>query len=343
MTRIGRYTDMYVTRRETHDVRYARITGIGGYRPRRVVTNQEICRTLDSNDEWIRRRSGIRTRRFADESETLPVMAAAAATKALAQAGLMAADVDCVIVATMSYLHQAPPLAPQVVGLLGSSPAAAFDVSAACSGFSMALSLASDMVSAGTARRVVVAGAERMSDIVDPADRATAFLFGDGAGAVVVEAAGRPAISPVVWGSDPEGQHHIDQPVSWSSFRDVGDGGLPYLRMSGPAVYRWAISTVPAVARRALAAAGLSTGDLAAVIPHQANLRICEAIAAALDLPAHVRLARDVVDMGNTSAASVPLAMERMLASGEVASGGLALLIGFGSGLGYAAQVVELP
>ena len=298
---------------------------------------------MDSSDEWILRHSGIRTRRFADEGETLPVMAAMAATKALAQAGLTAADVDCVIAATMSYLYQAPPLAPRIVGLLGSPAAAAFDVSAACSGFCLALSLASDMVSTGTAGRVVVIGVERMSDIVNPADRATGFIFGDGAGAVVVEGAVRAGIGPVVWGSDPGGQHHIEQPVSWARYRGAGEGDWPYLRMSGPAVYRWVISTVPDVARRALAAARLQSDDLAAVIPHQANLRISEAIAVALKMPARVRLARDIIEMGNTSAASIPLAMERMLASGEVASGDLALLIGFGSGLGYAAQVVELP
>jgi 3-oxoacyl-[acyl-carrier-protein] synthase III len=323
--------------------RYARMTGIGAYRPRRVVTNEEICLTLDSSDEWIRRRSGIRTRRFADDSETLPMMAATAATKAIAQAGLAAADVDCVIAASMSYLYQAPPLAPRIAGLLGSSPAAAFDVSAACSGFSLSLSLANDMVSMGTADRVVVVGVERMSDIVDPADRATAFIFGDGAGAAVVEASESPGIGAVVWGSDPDGQHTIEQQSPWSSLRSGDVNQWPYLRMAGPEVYRWVIRTVPDVARQAIAAAGVRADDLAAVIPHQANLRISEAISTALKLPGHVRVAMDVVDMGNTSAASIPLAMERMLASGEVASGELALLIGFGAGLGYAAQVVELP
>jgi 3-oxoacyl-[acyl-carrier-protein] synthase-3 len=317
--------------------------GIGAYRPQRIVSNEEVCRRVDSSDEWIRRRTGIRTRRFADSSETLPVMAASAATKALAQAGLTNADVDCVVAATMSYLYQAPPLAPQIVGLLGSTPAAAFDVSAACSGFCLALSLANDIVSMGTARHVVVVGVERMSDIIDPADRSTAFIFGDGAGAVVVGEADRPGIGRTVWGSDPAGQHAIEQEFSWRGLR-VSDGAQwPYLRMSGPEVYRWVIRTIPEVARRTLAASGLKIDDLAAVIPHQANLRICDAIATSLGLPDHVRIARDIVDMGNTSAASIPLAMERMLASGEVASGGLALLIGFGSGLGYAAQVIELP
>jgi len=323
--------------------RYARIVGVGGYRPRRVVTNEEICLSVDSSDEWIRRRTGIRTRRFAGPDETLAMMAATAAGKALAHAGLAAAEVDCVIAASMSHLYQAPPLAPEITGLLGSAPAAAFDVSAACAGFCHALALASDIVSAGSAEHVVVVGTERMSDIIDPADRSTSFIFGDGAGAAVVGPADRPGIGRVVWGSDPAGLHCIEQRISWRATRDEAAGPWPYLRMSGPEVYRWVIRTMPEVAQRALAAARLRAGDLAAFIPHQANLRICEALATALGLPAHVRVARDVVDMGNTSAASIPLAMERMLATGEVPSGGPALLIGFGSGLGYAAQVARLP
>ncbi len=324
--------------------RHARIAGVGGYRPRRILTNTEICRSVDSSDEWIRRRTGIRTRRFAGPDETLAMMAATAAGKALAYAGLTAGDVDCVIAASMSRLYQAPPLAAEITGLLGSMPAASFDVAAACAGFCHALALASDLVCAGTARCVVVAGTERMSDIVDPADRSTSFIFGDGAGAVVVVPADRPGIGPVAWGTDPGGLHHIEQQVSWRDTRDgLADGDWPYLRMAGPQVYRWVISKVPEVARQALDEAGVAVGDLAAFIPHQANLRICEALAKALDLPPQVKVATDVTDMGNTSAASVPLAMERMLASGEVPSGGPALLAGFGSGIGYSAQVAWLP
>jgi 3-oxoacyl-[acyl-carrier-protein] synthase III len=322
---------------------YGRILGAGGYRPRRIVTNEEICRHVQSSDEWIRRRTGIRTRRFAEPDETLAMMAAAAAGKALANAGLAPSDVDCVIAASMSYLYQAPPLAAEITDVLGSAPAAAFDVSAACAGFCHAVAIANDMVSAGSAQHVVVVGTERMSDIVDPADRSTSFIFGDGAGAVVVGPASQPGIGPVVWGSDPAGLHHIEQRISWRDSRGPAQGPWPYLQMSGPEVYRWAISAMPQTAQRALAAARLRAGDLAAFIPHQANLRICDALTTALDLPAHVRVARDVVDMGNTSAASIPLAMERMLAADDVAGGTLALLIGFGSGLGYAAQVVTLP
>ena len=322
--------------------RYSRIAGVGGYRPQRIVSNEEICRHVDSSDEWIRRRTGIRTRRFAGPDETLAMMAATAAGKALAQAGINATEVDCVIAATMSHLRNAPPLAPEIAGLLGSA-AAAFDVSAACAGFCHALAVASGLVSAGTAERVLIVGTERMSDIIDPADRSTSFIFGDGAGAAVVVPSARPEIGGVVWGSDPAGLHCIEQPTAWRVSGAVPHEALPYLRMSGPEVYRWVINTVPAVAQRALAIAGLRAGDLAAFVPHQANLRITAALVAALGLPDHVRVADDGADMGNTSAASIPLALERLLAEGKVASGGAALLIGFGSGLGYSAQIAWLP
>jgi 3-oxoacyl-[acyl-carrier-protein] synthase III len=302
------------------------------------VTNEEICRVLDSSDEWIRQRTGIRTRRFADPDETTAMMATAAAGKALAQAGLTPGDVDCLIAASMSHLYQAPPLACQIAGLLGTGPAA-FDVSAACAGFCYGLALANDIISAGSAKHVVVVGTERMSDIIEPTDRSTAFIFGDGAGAVVVGPADQPGIGPVIWGSDPTGAHRIEQPVSW---KDAGDS-WPYLRMSGPEVYRWVVTTMPRTAQQALDAALLRADDLAAFIPHQANLRITEALVKKLGLPDHVQVAEDVTDVGNTSAASIPLAMERMLTAGETASGAPALLIGFGSGLGYAAQVVALP
>jgi len=323
--------------------RYGRILGVGGYLPRRIVTNEEICRSLDSSDEWIRRRTGIRTRRFAEPDETTAMMAAAAAGKALAQAGLTPGDVDCLIAASMSHLYQAPPLACEITGLLGTTPAAAFDVSAACAGFCYGLAIANDLISAGSARHVLVIGSERMSDIIEPTDRSTAFIFGDGAGAAVVGRADQPGIGPVIWGSDPKGLHCIEQRTSWKDAGDTAGEAWPYLRMSGPEVYRWVVTTMPQVAQQALAAAGLEAADLAAFIPHQANLRISESLAKALDLPAHVQMARDIIEMGNTSAASIPLAMERMLTSGEIPSGAPALLIGFGSGLGYAAQIVTLP
>jgi len=317
---------------------HARIVGVGGYRPRRVVTNDEICRLVDSSDAWIRRRTGIRTRRFAQPDETLAAMAAVSAGKALASAGLAADQVGVLMVASMSYLFQAPPLAARVGALLDGFHGAAFDVSGACAGFCHALELARALVARGEAHHVVIVGAERMSDIVDPADRATAFLFGDGAGAVVVGPAERPGIAPAVWGSDPSAADAIAQPQSWTRDAEADT----YMRMLGPEVYRWVLDVVPDVVRRALARAGLSVEDLGSFVPHQANLRIVDSVAKALDLPPHVEVARDVVETGNTSAASIPLAIEALLAEGRGA-GRPALLVGFGSGLGYCAQAVSLP
>ncbi|MEU7755034.1 beta-ketoacyl-ACP synthase 3 [Micromonospora sp. NPDC049101] len=313
------------------------ILGVGAYRPARIVGNDEVSGPIDSSDEWIRRRSGIVTRRFAGPDETVVSMAAEAARKAAAQAGTDPRDLDVILLATMSLLHQSPPAAPQVAELIGARAAAGMDLNAACSGFSYALALADGLIRSG-ARRVVVVGSERMSDLIDRTDRSTAFLFGDGAGAVVVGAADTPGIGPVVWGSDGSRHHLIAHDAAWGE-----PGTRPYLRMIGPEVFRWAIEMVPDISRRALAAAGTDPSELAAFIPHQANLRIVEAAARVLALPAHTAVARDVVHAGNTSAASVPLAMEALLARGEAGSGGRALLAGFGAGLTYAAQVVTLP
>ncbi|WP_435857362.1 beta-ketoacyl-ACP synthase III [Streptomyces tendae] len=319
----------------------SRILGVGAYRPVRVVGNDEICTRIESSDEWIRRRSGIVTRRFAGPDETVISMAAEAARKAMAQSGTDPAEVDAVLLATMSFLEQAPAAAPRVAHLLGARTAGALDVSAACSGFCYALGLADSLVRSGDARHVVVVGSERMSDIIDPEDRSTAFLFGDGAGAVVVGPSEEPGISPVVWGSDGEQHHMIAHDHSWLDTR--GDGLRPYLRMAGPEVFRWATRVVPETSRQALAAAGLRATDLTAFIPHQANARIIDAAAKSLNLAPHTVIARDVVSAGNTSAASIPLAMENLLAQGALPSGAPALLVGFGAGLTHAAQIVTLP
>lgn len=323
--------------------RFGQVIGVGSYRPRRLVSNAEICRRTGAREEWIIRRTGVRTRRFADPDETLPVMAAAAASKAMAAAGITGGQVDCVLLATISHLYQAPSAAAEVAGLLGLTGPGVIDLSAACAGFCYAIALADHMVGSGTAGHVLVIGAERMSDLIDPRDWSTAFIFGDGAGAVVIGTSDEPGIGAVAWGSEPAGLRAIAQPRSWLDLRDAPEAAWPYLRMSGTEVFRWATGAVTDVGRRALDLAGLVPGDLAAFIPHQANLRICEKLAGALRLPDGVRVARDVVDAGNTSAASIPLALDRLLALGEVPSGGLALLLGFGAGLTYAAQVIRLP
>ncbi|WP_435771748.1 beta-ketoacyl-ACP synthase III [Nocardioides sp. SYSU DS0651] len=318
--------------------------GIGAYRPERVVPNAEIVDAIDSSDEWIQQRSGIRTRRWAGDGETIVSMSVAAARAALADAGVDARQVECVIVATVSHLLQTPAAATAVAHELGTDQAAAFDISAACAGFCHGVALANDLVRGGSARYVLVIGVERLSDITDPHDRGTAFIFADGAGAAVVGPSEEPGIGPVVWGSDGEQQDLIRQREDW---RDVFAAGAaaawPALTMEGNAVFRWASYAMAKVAQQALDRAGVTAEQIDCFVPHQANNRITDAMARAMRLPASVRIARDVVDAGNTSAASVPLALRRMIDDGEARSGDLALLVAFGAGLAYAAQVVTVP
>jgi 3-oxoacyl-[acyl-carrier-protein] synthase-3 len=321
---------------------HARITGVGGYRPARVVTNAEICERIDSSDEWIRERSGIESRRWAAPDESVVDMCLAAAGKAIAQAGIAPEQVGVVLVATVTHPLQTPSAAADVAYRLGATNAAAFDISAACAGFCYGVGMANDMVRGGSAEHVVVIGCEKLSDFTDSYDRSTAFLFGDGAGAVVIGPSDEPGIGPTVWGADGSQYDAITQRASWIDVRDH-NVEFPMLTMQGQKVFRWAVWQMAPVAKQALEAAGIEAGDLDAFIPHQANLRIVDSLVKTLKLPDHVPVARDIAETGNTSAASIPLAMERMLESGEVKSGGTALLIGFGAGLVYAAQVVILP
>lgn len=313
--------------------------GLGVYRPDRLVTNDEVCEVLDSSDEWIRTRSGIRTRRYAGEDETLVDMATRAAQAALEASGVGAEALGSVIVATSTHAQHTPAAAPLVADRLGSK-AASFDVSAGCAGFCHAVSVASDLVRGGNARYVLVIGVEKLSDFLDPTDRGTAFIFADGAGAVVVGPAEEAGIGPVAWGSDGSQSHVITQEPGCRT----SDADHPMVvRMEGTAVFRWAPFAMADVARAAVDGAGLALSDLDAFVPHQANLRITETLARNLKLPEQVAIARDVQDAGNTSAASVPLAIEAMLRQGEAKAGDTALLIAFGAGLSYAAQVVTLP
>ena len=321
---------------------HARILGVGGYRPSRVVTNAEICERIDSSDEWIRERSGIESRRWAAPDESVVDMSVAAAGKAIAQAGIAPEQVSAVLVATVTHPLQTPSAAAAVAERLGATDAAASDLSAACAGFCYGVALASDMVRGGSAEYVVVIGCEKLSDFTDFYDRSTAFIFGDGAGAVVIGPSDQPGIGPTIWGSDGTEYDAITQKASWLDVRDH-QVDFPTLTMQGQKVFRWAVWQMAPVAQRALDAAGIKAEDLDAFIPHQANMRITDAMIKTLKLPAHVPVARDIRETGNTSAASIPLAMERMLETGEAKSGGTALLIGFGAGLVYASQVVVLP
>jgi 3-oxoacyl-[acyl-carrier-protein] synthase-3 len=322
---------------------FARILGVGAHRPERVVTNDEICEHIDSSDEWIQERSGIVTRHFAAPDESVVDMSVSAAAKAIAASGLTPDQIDVVIIATVTHLSQTPSAAAEVAYRLGAGSPGAFDLGAACAGFSYGLALAQDMVRGGSATHVLVVGVEKLSDMVSPTDRGTAFLFGDGAGAAVVGPSDVAAIGPVVWGSDGEQTEAITQDVFWTALRDEPGRAFPALKMSGQQVFRWAVFEIAKVANQTLAAAGVTADQLDAFIPHQANMRITDAMIRKLGLPDHVAVARDIADSGNTSAASIPLAMARMLETGQAKSGDLALLIGFGAGLVYSAQVVTLP
>ncbi|MFP8964056.1 ketoacyl-ACP synthase III [Streptomyces nanhaiensis] len=322
---------------------YARILGVGGYRPTRVVPNEEILKHIDSSDEWIRSRSGITTRHWAGPEETVAEMTLAAAGKAVADAGIGPEQIGAVVVSTVSHFKQTPSIATEVAHRLGTGRAAAFDISAACAGFGYGLTIAKGLVVEGSAEYVLVVGVERLSDLTDLTDRTTAFLFGDGAGAVVVGPSEEPGIGPAVWGSEGDKADVISQTVPWDDYREGEVEKFPAIRQEGQTVFRWAVFEMAKVAQQALEAAGITADDLDVFIPHQANMRIIDSMVKTLKLPEHVTVARDVETTGNTSAASIPLAMERMLATGQAKSGDTALVIGFGAGLVYAATVVTLP
>ncbi|MDO5067028.1 MAG: beta-ketoacyl-ACP synthase III [Propionibacteriaceae bacterium] len=320
---------------------YARILAVGGYRGSRVVDNAEMCTMIDSTPEWIEQRTGITERRWATEEETPLFMAVRAASKAIERAGLEPGQIDAVICSTVSHFQQSPALAAYVAHELGlSAGPAAFDISAACAGFCYGTGMAESLVRSGAATHVLVIGVETLSRMTDIADRSTAFLFSDGAGAVIVGPSETPDMGPLVWGSD-GAQAPAIQIEDWSKVEAGREH--PHISMDGKAVFRWATTFIAEKTRQTLEAAGLTPDQLDVFIPHQANNRITDSMLRHLKLPENVTVSRDIVHMGNSSAASVPLAMEALLESGEATSGQTALIIGFGAGLVYAGQVVVLP
>ncbi|GEL47646.1 beta-ketoacyl-[acyl-carrier-protein] synthase III [Cellulomonas hominis] len=321
---------------------HTRILGLGAARGEHLVPNDDLVGPIDSSDEWIRQRTGIVTRARSGADTDVLDLAERAGRQAIENAGLQGSDIDAVILATVTYFHQTPSGAAILADRLGATPAAAFDVSAACAGYCYGIGQADALVRAGSARHVLVIGAEKMSDFIDPTDRSISFLLGDGAGAVVIGPSDTPGIGPTVWGSDGSQSQAIRQTHSWIDVRDNG-AGWPTLRQEGPSVFKWAVWQMAPVAQKALDAAGVTADDIDAFIPHQANMRIIDQMIKQLKLPETVAVARDIADTGNTSAASIPLATERLLREGQVSSGALALQIGFGAGLVYAAQVVVLP
>ena len=313
----------------------ARVLAFGGYQPARVVTNDELAASVETSDEWIRSRVGIASRRLAGPEESVADMAVAAAGKALAGSGLSPADIDLVIVATCTPEVMIPNTAAVVARRLGIRTPGAYDLNAACAGFCYALAAASDAVRAGSAQHVLVIGAEKLSQWVDWTDRSTCIIFADGAGAAVVgpAAAEEPeaGIGPVVWGSDGDMADKI-------CIKDRNS----FIFQEGQAVFRWATTALHPIAKQACADAGVDPTELAVFVPHQANLRIIEALARKIGAP-QAKVASDIVTAGNTSSASIPLALSRMIERGELSSGDKALLIGFGAGVCYAAQVITLP
>ncbi|WP_198597786.1 beta-ketoacyl-ACP synthase III [Blastococcus atacamensis] len=310
----------------------ARILGIGAYRPRRRVTNDELAQTMDTNDEWIQGRVGIAERRWAAEDETLVEMAVAAGGKAIAASGLAPSEIDMVVVASASLRVPIPGIGPQVGHRLGVNRPGAFDLNAGCAGFCYALGVVDNAIRTGAARNALVVGVERLTDVTDLTDRGTAVIFADGAGAAVVGAADEPGIGPVAWGSDGDQHTAIAIPE-----------GLPHMTMAGQAVYRWATTKLTETLQAAMDRAGVTAADIDVFAPHQANLRIIESMAKKLGFGEKTVIARDIVQSGNTSAASIPLALSALIESGEAKSGDLALVLGYGAGLTFAGQVLRLP
>lgn len=308
------------------------IIGTGHHRPDRVLTNVDLESMVETTDEWIRRRTGIEERHIAGESETVAEMATQAARAALADAGIDPSEITQVIVATCSDEERSPSAAGRVAQALGLAAPAAFDIGAACSGFSHALAVADQGIRVGASRVTLVIGAEKLSAKTDYADRTTCILTADGAGAVVLKAAGEPGVFPVVWGTVPDLVDSVTISPPTGCFSQ-----------NGRQVLGWALREAPGIAQQVVAAAGLQMSDIDVFIPHQANLRMIEPLAESLDLREDAIIADDVITSGNTSAATIPLAISRMREAGRIPAGARALLLGFGGGFSYAGQVVRLP
>ncbi|MGW9136251.1 beta-ketoacyl-ACP synthase III [Streptomyces sp. NPDC055681] len=315
----------------------SRVVALGHYQPARVLTNDDLAAMVDTSDEWITSRVGIKTRHVGGPDEPVDEMAAHAAAKALATAGLLPTDIDLVLVATSTAMDRSPSMSARVAARLGMGSPAVMDINVVCSGFTHALATADHAVRAGAATRALVIGADKMADIADWTDRSTCVLLGDGAGAAVVVADPRgdadapPGIGPVLWGSVPEMGRAVRI-----------EGTPPRFAQEGQSVYRWATTQLPPIARKVCEKAGVAPEDLAAVVLHQANLRIIEPVARKIGAVNAV-IARDVVDSGNTSAASIPMALSKLVERGEVESGAPVLLFGFGGNLSYAGQVIRCP
>src|SRR6201998_1748509 len=257
---------------------------VGAYRPERVVSNDEICQNIDSSDEWIYSRTGIKTRRFARDDDSAACMATEGGRSALKIAALTPADIDGVIVTTNTHFLQTPPAAPTVAWALGAKGVLGFDISAGCAGFGYALGAAADMIRGGAAAKMLVVGTEKLSPTIDMRDRGNCFIFADGAAAVVVGETPFQGIGPTVAGSDGEQANAIRQDIDWITFAQNPSGPRPFVRLEGPAVFRWAAFGRGDVGRRAMESAKVVPGEIDVFVPHQANSRINEILAKNLQL-----------------------------------------------------------
>lgn len=340
-----------VTLKQAPVNKYSRILGYGAARPDNYVTNDDIAGPINSSDEWIVQRTGIKTRHRADAETQAVDLAIEAAQDALAASGVAGEDIEAVIISTISHPFATPAMATIVADAIGSQ-CPAYDISAACAGFCYGIAQADALVRAGTAQHVLVIGVEKLSDFIDETDRTISFLLGDGAGAAVVGPSDVPGISPTVWGSDGSRWETVGMTHSMLDIRnrdfvahpvEEGEKIWPTLRQDGPSVFRWAVWEMAKVAQQALEVAGITADDLGALVTHQANMRIIDQMVKTLKLPESVKVARDIECAGNTSAASVPLAAHALFKENPELSGKYAMQIGFGAGLVFAAQVVLIP
>ena len=317
---------------------YSRIVGTGSYLPPRIMTNAEFAARLDTSDEWIRERTGIVQRHIAAESQTSSDLALEASRAALAAAGMRAADLDLIIVATSTPDFVFPSTACLLQAKLGVANSTAFDLQAVCSGFIYALATADSFIRAGTHKSALVVGAEVFSRILDWNDRGTCVLFGDGAGAVVLAAGAQPGLHASVLRADGSHADILSVPGNICGGRIVGS---PYVQMQGGQVFKFAVKVLDEVARETVAAAGMRLEDIDWLIPHQANVRILEATAKKLGLPRE-KLVVTVDHHGNTSAASVPLALDEYVRAGRIRSGHRVLMQGVGGGFTWGATLATM-
>jgi 3-oxoacyl-[acyl-carrier-protein] synthase III len=330
------------TLKQSHGPEFTRILSFGAARGDLIVPNDDLVGPIDSSDEWIRQRTGVIERRRASKGINAVDLAETASREAIEKAGIKPEQIGAILVSTISNTVVTPSLAALLADRIGATPAPAYDISAACAGYTYGIAQADALIRAGAAEYVLVVGAEKLSQFANPTDRSISFLLADGAGAAIVGPSDIPGISTTIWGSDGSKWGSVGMDATYEQYRD-GESAWPLMRQDGQIVFRWAVWEMAKVAQRALDAAGVTSDQLAAFIPHQANMRIIDELAKQLKLPESVEIARDIATTGNTSAASIPLAAHRLLTEHPELSGGLALQIGFGAGLVFGAQVVVLP